>query len=155
MKVTIVYLLSNYDGIFSVEKSEDFIGVCMIDLKNGSILIGHEIKLNKDFTFEKFKESKLYNGQEGIRIIDLKEIQIIDGKKYSVSLLFKEGIMYMVSMINCDCDISMEQEMQRKEVHDKILENMGIQSGNVYSWGKIVSQYDSKSNISSINIYYS
>lgn len=61
----------------------------------------------------------------------------------------------MVSMINCDCDISMEQEMQRKEVHDKILEDMGIQSGNVYSWGKIVSQYDSKSNISSINIYYS
>lgn len=127
----------------------------MINLNNGSIHIGHGLIIDKHFTFEKFKKSHLYDGQDGIRIIDLKEVQIIDGKKYVISLLFREGILYMVSMMNCDYDIQMEQEFSRKKVHDTILEEIGVQSGSVYNWGKIVSQYDSKSNISSINIYYS
>lgn len=57
-------------------------------------------------------------------------------KKYVISLFFKEGVLYMVSMINCDYDIPMEQEVLRKKIHDSILEDMGVQSGHVYNWGK-------------------
>ena len=127
----------------------------MININNGSILIGHSLLIDKNFTFERFKESYLYNGQDGVRIIDLKEEQIIDGKKYVISLFFREGILYMVSLVNCDYDIPMEQESLRKKIHDTILEDIGAQSGHVYNWGKIVSEYDPRSNISSINIYYS
>ena len=127
----------------------------MINIERGSLLIGHGLLIDKDYTFERFKESHFYEGQDGIRMIDLKEEQIIDGKKYVISLFFKEGVLYMVSMINCDYDIHMEQEVLRKKIHDSILEDMGVQSGHVYNWGKIVSEYDARSNISSINIYYS
>lgn len=130
-------------------------GTCMINVERGSILIGHGLLIDKDFTFERFKESYLYDGQDGIRKIDLKQEQMIDGKKYMISLFFKNGVLYMVSMINCDYDIPVEQETLRKKVHDTILQDIGVKSGCVYNWGKIVSEYDSRSNISSINIYYS
>lgn len=37
----------------------------------------------------------------------------------------------MVSMINCDYHIPMEQEFSRKKVHDTMLEEIGVQSGSV------------------------
>lgn len=53
----------------------------MINIERGSLLIGHGLLIDKDYTFERFKESHFYEGQDGIRMIDLKEEQIIDGKK--------------------------------------------------------------------------
>lgn len=126
----------------------------MINIENGSIDIGHDTIINKDYTFSKFKNSFFYNNQDGVRIIDLEEVLMIEGKKYVVSLFFREGLIYMISLINCDNEILQEDEYHRKDIHDKILSKIGIKSGAVYNWGKIVSEYDKKSGISSIDIYY-
>lgn len=126
----------------------------MINTENGAIKIGHDTIVDKDYTLDMFKKSHFYDGQDGIRIIDLEEIQLIDGKKYIVSLFFREGKIYMISLINCDKEISQEDEYLRKDTQDKILIQVGIKSGAVYSWGKIISEYDKRSGVSSIDIYY-
>ena len=71
-----------------------------------------------------------------------------------MSLFFRDGIIYMVSLIFCDEKFSESNERDRKKIHDKILTEMGLLQGEKYQWGKIVSEYDVRSNISSINIYY-
>ena len=60
----------------------------------------------------------------------------------------------MVSLIYCELELSAEQEPKRKEVHDKILQDIGINQKKEFEWGKISSEYEVKSNISSINIIY-
>lgn len=70
-----------------------------------------------------------------------------------VSFFFREGKIYMVSLINCDENISEDREKERKEIHDRILIQEGIESGKEYNWGKIESKYDVRSNVSSIDIF--
>ncbi len=43
---------------------------------------------------------------------------------------------------------------KRKILHDDILNELGIRPQEKYSWGKISSDYDAKSNLSNINIVY-
>lgn len=45
-------------------------------------------------------------------------------------------------------------EPQRKLIHDKILVKYGIENGKGYPWGKVVSDYDARGNVSAITIYY-
>lgn len=51
-------------------------------------------------------------------------------------------------------NISESNEIDRKTIHDKILSENGIQNNVSYNWGKIISEYDPRSNISSIDIFY-
>ena len=60
----------------------------------------------------------------------------------------------MVTLINCDKDFQENEEKNRKGIHDSILQENGIEDGKENKWGKVVSEYDARSNISSINIYY-
>lgn len=126
----------------------------MIDVKTGIFKIGNVLEIHPGYTFENFKKSTLYNGENGIRIIYLDEKQVIDGQRYIVSLFFKNNIIYMVSLILSEVEYSEEDEEKRKENHDEILKKDGITNNTEYAWGKISSEYDAKSNISSINIYY-
>ncbi|WP_088810938.1 MULTISPECIES: hypothetical protein [unclassified Listeria] len=126
----------------------------MIDVNDGRFVISNTLILYPGYKFDDFKRSKYYNGQDGIRIIYLDDKQIIDGKKYHVSLFFRNNKIYLVSLINCDSEISESKEEERKMLHDRILEENNILSGHQYEWGKIVSEYDARSNISSIDIYY-
>ena len=52
-----------------------------------------------------------------------------------------------------DKEFNMEEEEKRKEYHDEILKTWGI-TQSVFQWGYIKSEYDSKSNISSIDIVF-
>ena len=102
----------------------------MIDVTNGEVSTREGLVIGPNYSFDKFKTTKFYNGQDGVRII------------------------YMVSLICCDEKFSESNERDRKKIHDKILTEMGLLQGEKYQWGKIVSEYDVRSNISSINIYY-
>lgn len=106
------------------------------------------------FSFEQFKHTKFYNNQDELRIIYLDAQQIIDNRKYIVSLFFRNGKIYMVSLICCDKEFSEKEEKKRKILHDEILNKLGINQQIEYSWGKISSTYDARSNISSIDIMY-
>ena len=60
----------------------------------------------------------------------------------------------MVSLICCDKEFSEKDEDKRKILHDDILNELGIDHQMEYSWGKISSDYDARSNVSSIDIMY-
>lgn len=61
-----------------------------------------------------------------MRIFYLDEQQIIDNRKYIVSLFFRNGKIYMVSLICCDKEFSEKDEYKRKILHDDILNELGI-----------------------------
>lgn len=126
----------------------------MINKKTGVIEIGADLRISPTYKFSDYKKTPYYNGEDGIKEITLNKEQEIDGRHYFVSLIFREQLIYSVSLINSDKIFSEEEEPKRKELHDKILQNYGINLDSVYSWGKISSEYDSRGNISSISIYY-
>lgn len=126
----------------------------MLNTVNGELKINDDLIVQPEFQFDEFKKTKYYGGQDGIKIIYLEKIQKIDTYHYFVNLFFKEKQLYSVSLINCDQNISESNEIDRKTIHDKILSENGIQINVSYNWGKIISEYDPRSNISSIDIFY-
>ncbi len=126
----------------------------MADIRDGFISISDKLTICPDFSFEQFKQTKFYKNQDGIKIIYLDGQQIIDDRAYTVSLFFRNGKIYMVSLICCDKKFPENDEKKRKILHDEILNESGLRSQERYSWGKISSDYDDRSNLSSINIVY-
>lgn len=126
----------------------------MLNTVNGELKINDELIVHPEYQFDEFKNTEYYDGQDGIKIIYLEKIQKIDTYHYFVNLFFKEKQLYSVSLINCDQNISESNEIGRKTIHDKILSENGIQNNVSYNWGKIISEYDPRSNISSIDIFY-
>ena len=53
-----------------------------------------------------------------MRFIYLDEQQIIDNGKYIVSLFFRNGKIYMVSLICCDKEFSEKEEKKRKIISE-------------------------------------
>ena len=126
----------------------------MLDISNGFFKISDKLIIFTGFSFEQFKNTRFYKNQDGLRIFYLDEQQIIDNRKYIVSLFFRNGKIYMVSLICCDKEFSEQDEKKRKELHDTILSELGLNSHMKYNWGEISSDFDARSNISSINIIY-
>jgi hypothetical protein len=112
------------------------------------------LTLSPNFTFKDFMKTPYYNGQSEMRMIYLGKKYIINGKEYYVSLFFEDGFLNVVNLTYADESISEEDEMKRKEIHDKILEENGIEVNKEYGWGKVVSSYDPKGNSSNIIIAY-
>ncbi len=124
-----------------------------MNIKFGIIEINGEV-FSPGYTFEDFKNSSFYDGQDGVRIIRLKgTVQIIDNN-YIASLFFRNGVLYMLSIICTDVDFQFSEEIKRKQLHDSILEKNGLNAESFFEWGNIKSIYDPKGNVSSINIIY-
>ena len=126
----------------------------MLDFNNGFLKLSDELTIFPGFLFEQLKKTRFYKNQDGVRVFYLDDSQIIDNRKYIVSLFFRNGKIYMVSLICCDKEFSEKDEVKRKILHDDILNELGINHQKKYSWGKISSDYDARSNVSSINILY-
>ena len=126
----------------------------MLDFNNGFLKLSDELTIFPGFLFEQFKKTRFYKNQDGVRVFYLDDSQIIDNRKYIVSLFFRNGKIYMVSLICCDKEFSEKDEVKRKILHDDILNELGINQQMEYSWGKISSDYDARSNVSSIDIMY-
>lgn len=125
-----------------------------MDISNGIIKIDNELVIKPNYTFEQFKKTKFYNNQDGIRIIYLDELQIIENRKYIVSLFFRNENIYMLSLICCEQEYSEDEECKRKDLHDIVLHEFGLLGNSKFEWGEIESVYDVRSNVSSINIIY-
>ena len=123
--------------------------------KDGIVAIKEGLIISPGYSFNDFKKTSFYNGQAGIRIIKIEGLIYIDNHKYLVDLFFLKGIIYRVSFVCCDREFTMECEEQRRELHNEILQQYGLNRENEYAWGKIISNYDAKGNISSISFYYS
>ena len=103
----------------------------MIDVTNGEVSTREGLVIGPNYSFDKFKTTKFYNGQDGVRIIYLDEHQTIYGRQFIMSLFFRDGIIYMVSLICCDEKFSESNERDRKKIHDKILTEMGLLQGDI------------------------
>lgn len=126
----------------------------MIDLSNGTVKIAEGLSVYPNYLFEEFKKTSFYKKQDGIRIIYLDGQQIIDGKNYIVSMFFRNEKIYILSLICCDAEYSEKDEKKRKELHDKILKQYGVVGEKEFTWGRVTSDYDARSNCSSINFLY-
>lgn len=126
----------------------------MIDLQGGRVKIAEDLCIYPGYSFEEFKQTAFSSGQDGIRVIYLEQPQVIDGRSYYASLFFREGKIYMLSLVCGGKDFSEEDEPQRKTLHDEILTQYGISGGKEFAWGRVSSDYDARSNCSSIKFIY-
>ena len=95
-----------------------------IDLKTGIIEINGEI-IMPGYTFEDFRNTKFYKGQDGIRIIRINDTVQIGKNKFIASFFFRNKVLYMISIICVDVEIPFSEEIKRKNIHDNILKNNG------------------------------
>lgn len=121
---------------------------------DGVIAIRDQLTIRPGFSFEQFQRTKFYKNQDDTRIIYLDGPQRIDDRNYLVSLFFRNGTIYMVSFLCCDEEFSERDEPKRKRLHDAILDELGLRPQERFPWGTISSDYDARSNLSSINIVY-
>jgi hypothetical protein len=124
-----------------------------MNLKSGIIEINGE-EFCPGYTFEEFKKSIFFDGQDGVKIIRINDAARIKDNNYIVSLFFRNKILYMISMICIDVEFSFSEEFKRKWFHDEILKKSGLSVESFFEWGNIKSIYDPKGNVSSINIIY-
>ena len=101
-----------------------------------------------------FKKCRYDRNQDSISVIYLDKKIDIDGRSYAVDFFFRDGIIYMLSLICLNRDYREEDEPKRKELHDEILRKYGIGSATEYYWGIVSSNYDARGNVSSINLEY-
>ena len=124
------------------------------DIRNGILRLSEDLILSPEYTFEDFKKTSYYKGQDGIRVITLYDRYNIEGNTFLVSLVFVDGRLDNVSLVCTDEEFSWETEPERKKLHDRILNDWGLSGENLFEWGNISSVFDAKSCVSSIVIRY-
>ena len=125
----------------------------MIDVNNGTFSLDDDLVIAPGYTFGQFRKTKYYAGQNPERAFWLEETFEFHDHSFKVGLFFRGETIYILSLLCCDKPFNMEEEEKRKIYHDGILESWAIAQSD-YPWGRIKSEYDSKSNISSIDVVF-
>lgn len=124
------------------------------DIRNGILRLSEDLILSPEYTFEEFKKTSCYKGQDGIRVITLFDRYSIGSNTFLVSLVFVDARLDNVSLVCIDEEFSWEAESDRKKLHDRILNDWELSEENLFEWGSISSIFDVKSCVSSIVIRY-
>ena len=122
-------------------------------INKGVISLSDDLVITSGYTFDQFRSTRYYERQNPERVFWLDEKYMFQGHSFMVSLFFRSGVIYMLSLLCCDLEFGMEEEEKRKELHEEILQSWGIERSD-QEWGYVESVYDARSNISSINIVY-
>lgn len=130
----------------------------LVDITNGKVYIDDELTLSPEYTFEEFKKTSYFNGQDGILEIYIGK-KYIDNREYHVSFSFQNNKLYLISLQIADYkqyEIIYKDPFGPKEkiICDNILNKYGLDTENQYDWGRITSSYDPKGGGSSIYIAY-
>ena len=123
-------------------------------MNKGVISFSDDLVITSGYTFEQFRNTRYYKGQNPERVFWLDEKFTFQGHSFMVGLFFRSGVIYMLSLLCCDLEFGMEEEKKRKELHDEILQSWGIVQPE-HEWGYTKSVYDARSNISSIDLVFS
>ena len=123
-------------------------------INKGVISLSDDLVITSGYTFDQFRSTRYYEGQKPERVFWLDEKFMFQGHSFMVSLFFRSGVIYMLSLLCCDLEFGMEEEKKRKELHDEILQSWGIERSD-QEWGYVESVYDARSNISSIDLVFS
>jgi hypothetical protein len=125
-----------------------------MDFQNDKIFIANDLIIHPGYTLDEFMKTRFYKGQNTERIIPFGEQVIIDRRKYYGDLWFKNNKIYCVSLLCVDENFTQETEPQRKIFHDRILKEYNLNPSETFIWGKVLSTYDPRGNVSSIDIFY-
>ena len=128
----------------------------MNNISKGIISLSDDLVITSGYTFDQFQSTRYYKGQNPERAFWLEEkfmLQefMLQGHTFMAGLFFRNGVIYMLSLLCCDLEFGMEEEKKRKELHDKILQSWGIGRSD-QEWGYVESVYDARSNISNIHV---
>ncbi|MCR5517608.1 MAG: hypothetical protein K6F17_03455 [Lachnospiraceae bacterium] len=123
------------------------------DLKKGIIEINGEV-FKPGYTFEEFQKSAYYKDQDGILAIYLDDTFQIGENEFLASLVFENGVLRMISLCCDDIELSWDDELERKKIHDDILKKHGLHPRTVFDWGEIESNFDPKGYCCNILIVY-
>lgn len=127
----------------------------MININTGTINVNDKLVISKDYTFDDFKECLYFNNQNEEREIQLGGVGNASGNTVYVSLLFKNSLISRVMLMFDSPEIqSFKDEPKRKDIHDKYLSDIGLDTVNEFEWGTIKSDYDKKSTSSDIIIRF-
>ena len=79
---------------------------------------------------------------------------LASGRSVLKGCLFSDDSRHFIdALIRLGFPVLVDED-KRKILHDDILNELGINQQMEYSWGKISSDYDARSNVSSIDIMY-
>ena len=95
-------------------------------IDKGVISLSDDLVITSGYTFDQFRATRYYKGQKPERVFWLDEKFMFQGHSFMVSLFFRSGVIYMLSLLCCDLEFGMEEEKKRKELHDEILQSWGI-----------------------------
>ncbi len=123
------------------------------DLKKGIIEINGEV-FKPGYTFEEFQKSAFYKGQDGNLLIDIEDEFQIGDNRFLADLVFNNNVLYLISLCCIDIELSWDEELERKKIHDDILKKHGLEPETVFDWGKIKSHFDPKGYCCDILIVY-
>ncbi len=123
-------------------------------LQSGYFALSPDLIIDKEYTFDQFRKTKYFTDQDPIRVFWLENPFLLRNYNFLVSFFFRDNKIYMLSLVCVDREYDMAQEEERKKYHDKILEEWEVETEYKYPWGMIESNYDKRSNISSIDIVF-
>ena len=98
----------------------------MNNISKGIISLSDDLVITSGYTFDQFQSTRYYKGQNPERAFWLEEKFMLQGHTFMAGLFFRNGVIYMLSLLCCDLEFGMEEEKKRKELHDKILQSWGI-----------------------------
>lgn len=138
----------------------------MIDIKNGEIILNNSFLIKKGLNKDEFEKSNLINevlNREtyGYTYYFLKP-QLVGNDSFTLVLYFnQDGIIDFINFSLTSNDHSVtwnnwseNEELNKKDKHDKwLLNNIGTPPYK-YWWGEISSNYDPRSSSSMITIRY-
>ena len=124
-----------------------------IDFENGIITID-EVMLGPGYSFNDFMFTRLFDHQNENRFFWLEEKKTIGDNTFAVGLAFQNRILLLAELMCVDEEFTWETEEKRKELHDRILRKYGINEKKEFRWGRVRSDFDRKSCISSIVFAY-
>ena len=114
----------------------------MNNISKGIISLSDDLVITSGYTFDQFRSTRYYKGQNPERAFWLEEKFMLQGHTFMAGLFFRNGVIYMLSLLCCE-----------KELHDEILQSWGIGRSD-QEWGYVESVYDARSNISNIHVIY-
>ncbi len=85
----------------------------MKNIRNGVLSISEGLTIYPGFSFEQFKRTEFYKNQDSIKMIYLEGRQIIDNRKYMVSLFSRMAHANVSATVNLTSSAAISSTSQR------------------------------------------
>ena len=91
----------------------------MNNISKGIISLSDDLVITSGYTFDQFQSTRYYKGQNPERAFWLEEKFMLQGHTFMAGLFFRNGVIYMLSLLCCDLEFGMEEEKKRKSFMTK------------------------------------